>query len=139
MYYIYLLLHHLSFTIIIFIKHYLYFCKIRSDINLSLYRSVAISFCRGIVRLPFREEGLNSESRVKVQRGRSKFREEGLSSERRVKVPRGGSKFREVGLSSERRVTVQRVGSKFGQEGLSSERRVKIHRGGSGLRSERRV
>ena len=56
----------------IFIKHYLYVCKIRSDINLSryrssneryrdmqlmslyrmsLYRSVAISFCRGIVRL----------------------------------------------------------------------------------------
>ena len=39
MYYIYLLLHHLLFTIIIFIKHYLYFCKIRSDINLSQYRS----------------------------------------------------------------------------------------------------
>ena len=45
MYYIYLLLHHLSFTIIIFIKHYLYFCKIRRD------KSVAISFCRDIVRL----------------------------------------------------------------------------------------
>ena len=39
MYNIYLLLHHLSFTIIIFIKHYLYFCKIRSVINLSRYRS----------------------------------------------------------------------------------------------------
>ena len=37
--YIYLLLHHLFFTIIIFVKHYLYFCKIRSNINLSRYRS----------------------------------------------------------------------------------------------------
>ena len=48
MYYIYLLLHHLLFTILIFIKTIyviiLYLCKIRSDINLSLYRSVAISF-----------------------------------------------------------------------------------------------
>ena len=39
MYYIYLVLHHLLFTIIIFIKHYLYFCKIRRDINLSRYCS----------------------------------------------------------------------------------------------------
>ena len=63
MYYIYLLLNHLLFTIIIFIKDYLYFCKIRSDINLSLYRSSneryrdmqlmsVYRMCRGIVRLP---------------------------------------------------------------------------------------
>ena len=45
MYYIYLQLHHLLITIIIFIKRCLYLCKISCDINLSLYRSSNERYC----------------------------------------------------------------------------------------------